>query len=710
MKTAGLAILAFLCFHGAALACTCGRDSFTEHFRSVDLVFEGVVLSVEASETPVGAPGAGSMSYTVPFRFMTATFSVERPIKGARRETREVSYQEQAGGNCGTKFTRGVKYRVYAYRSGDRLVTSVCARSHPASDEWRETDRHRWRFRELLNEWSEEKDRKRKSDLEQTIRDFDAFHENERFIDTYLLITRTDSESGAWSLRRAAYFAKEWRDHERLAELYAEYVKLVPYEARGHRELGEALMVLARHEEAIGAFAAALALDPEDSATASLHRKALLAGRGELDPRHRDYRNLEAPSVDISGVRAPGADFSGGAFDIFTARGARLERAGFRMLRATQADFTGARLAGARFDAAGSPGGGVYKAGFSNADLRGASLLGVIMGKADFTGANLAGADVRRGEFWRGNFEGADLTGADFTEASLSTANMRGARFNRANLTGAKLKRTKLGGADLRGAVAEGADFTAAHIDCDTRLPQGFDVRERRVIPVKPRCGRIAQNRDFSQGDWGSADFSGLHLAGARFGEARLVGTNFTGADLKGADFSATTGVGGRFHGADLTGASFAGADVGAWFYSTEEEDETTGAPTGLVHGPATLHGTDFTGATILSAGFLGDTWRETVPNDVDISTAIFEGARMECRADSFRLRVRRDESGTSMFWREAEDDPEHLKEFLRNRREAEYRHALAWLEAEGALVRSLAARWPTMTFGEECAPYLDPP
>ncbi len=711
MRLAGLLIvLAYFGFQGAALACTCAREPFTEHFRGVDIVFEGTVVSVADAENSVGAPGAASMSYTVPFGYKTATFKVGRAIKGVPQETRAVSYKEQAGGNCGTGFAVGETYRVYAHRGRDGLVTSGCAGSHLLSDSPRQTNEGPESFEALLKAWAEETDPLEKSHLEWSIEYFQTSVENERFIDHYVRQAETDIRAGSHTLKGAARYAAEWRDYESMAAAYAAYAKLRPSEALGHQGLAEALMLLERHEEAIAPCEKALALDPEDPVKISLLKKARLIARGEIDPRHKDYRDLEAQTLDIESARSKGGDFSGGVFGAIKAAGARLESAGFRMVGVWEADFTGARLAGARFDAAGAGEGwaGYFRGDFSEADLRGASFVGARIWESGFAGADLSRANARGAEFYDAIFEGATFAEADFTKALLHGSNMAEARFRNANFTGANLKRADLNAADLRGAVWEGAEFEAARIDCATRLPKEFDIREKRLIPVEPKCGRSAQNRDFSEGNWDYADFSALDLSGANFRKAHTNRTDFTGADLSGADLSETNGQNNKFSGADLSGASFKGSTLSGVFYSREEKDERR-QPTGKIFGPAALDKTDFTGASIPTNGFLGDGW-SALPNDVDLSTAIFEGASMECSARRFRREIEDYNNDDSRRWRPDPGDSEKLANAYRQRREEDYRYALAWLEAEGALVRSLAAKWPTMTFGKECQAYFDAP
>jgi uncharacterized protein YjbI with pentapeptide repeats len=83
------------------------------------------------------------------------------------------------------------------------------------------------------------------------------------------------------------------------------------------------------------------------------------------------------------------------------------------------------------------------------ADLSGANLrevdlgktymFGILLTNADLFGANLKGADLSRV-----NLEGADLTDADLSRADLEGANLRNARLTGANLSKANLAEAKV--------------------------------------------------------------------------------------------------------------------------------------------------------------------------------------------------------------------------------------------------------------------------
>lgn len=103
---------------------------------------------------------------------------------------------------------------------------------------------------------------------------------------------------------------------------------------------------------------------------------------------------------------------------------------------------------------------------FENATFRDADLYWLIAFGASFRNAVMDGCV----------FRGADLKEADFNGASL-----RNAKFLGNNLGG----RTDLSGADLATAVIDGADFTGASYDLNTKFPPGFDPLDHGLLKVQ---------------------------------------------------------------------------------------------------------------------------------------------------------------------------------------------------------------------------------
>ena len=100
---------------------------------------------------------------------------------------------------------------------------------------------------------------------------------------------------------------------------------------------------------------------------------------------------------------------------------------------------------------------------FDNATFRNADLYWLIALGASFRNAVMDGCA----------FRGADLKEVDFNGASL-----RNAKFLLSNLGG----RTDLSGADLSTAVVDGADFTGASYDRNTKFPPGFDPANHGLL------------------------------------------------------------------------------------------------------------------------------------------------------------------------------------------------------------------------------------
>lgn len=91
-----------------------------------------------------------------------------------------------------------------------------------------------------------------------------------------------------------------------------------------------------------------------------------------------------------------------------------------------------------------------------NADLTGARIRNASLREADLLGAGLAGADLAYTDLTKanlsyGNLQGADLKGATLKAADLTYADLTGADLSYADLRGASL-----GGAETSGAVLAG--------------------------------------------------------------------------------------------------------------------------------------------------------------------------------------------------------------------------------------------------------------
>jgi len=89
----------------------------------------------------------------------------------------------------------------------------------------------------------------------------------------------------------------------------------------------------------------------------------------------------------------------------------------------------------------------------------------------------------------------------------------------------------------------------------------------------------------------------------------------------------------------------------------------------------------------------------------LDLGTAIFDGAQLRCRSDRYRW----DFTEYAELLATAADersDYENEETYIafRKRRADE---AQRWLKAEGALVQFLISKWPSVMLGEECQSYI---
>jgi uncharacterized protein YjbI with pentapeptide repeats len=111
----------------------------------------------------------------------------------------------------------------------------------------------------------------------------------------------------------------------------------------------------------------------------------------------------------LKSVSAASSIWDRAVLDETSFRGAILTAAGFNKASGARAVFSGADLAGARFERAKFPGASLLKA-----NLMEASLLGADLTSADLRGANLHGADT-----WKTKLKGAQLELAVLTKTKL---------------------------------------------------------------------------------------------------------------------------------------------------------------------------------------------------------------------------------------------------------------------------------------------------
>ena len=267
------------------------------------------------------------------------------------------------------------------------------------------------------------------------------------------------------------------------------------------------------------------------------------ADRAAVIEAHK--RGVGFAGDDLSGIDLSGLDFSGVDFS-----GALLEKT----------DFSDARLARSRFDAALLQG-----AIFSDADLSAASLKGASAGATLFAKARMEGSDV----------SGTDFTAADFTATQLNNATMSGAVFDKASMAGLKARACRAGNASFSECDLSDVDFGAAYL-------VGAKFGASRCTNANMRDA-ICDKADFEGANYSNANFTGASLQRSRagagsffdaavFSRAQMTRASWEGASiykaqfdqtvLDHANFSRTQAQGAIFSQASAKGATFSKADL----------------------------------------------------------------------------------------------------------------------------------------------------
>ncbi len=105
-------------------ACTCGGSgSPCESLGSAEAVFAGTVISVRENKRAASTDRNNIDWHPVSFKF-----SIDHPYLGVTGTEVEV-FTGTGGGDCGYQFQVGRRYLIYAYRSQNKLATSICSRT-----------------------------------------------------------------------------------------------------------------------------------------------------------------------------------------------------------------------------------------------------------------------------------------------------------------------------------------------------------------------------------------------------------------------------------------------------------------------------------------------------------------------------------------------------------------------------------------------------
>lgn len=658
-------MLVMLCAADAATntasACSCYVENIRERLLSADIVFEGTVVSSAISDDSDEYDQIG-----------TTRFSVARQIKGRPQTSIDIMHSTASSVSCGVRFSVGEQRLVFANLSGDALFTSSCGLGA-----WIDSEGNTAYIEETSQAVMDADNR---DDREDALREFEwstRFDQQDKdavdFVRRYLRHVESvrDPEFEFWSLSKIE-FLEHYQDWQNVSDSLARRSEYLGGSAPHLVAAGEAALKAEEWTSANEYFERAIELDRFYRPAKEGRAKARLYSSGQFSLFHADYRSIAAPNLDAAGQSTVLANLSRTSIR-------EVDLSGARIFRLTAADATWSRptLTSAWLPSAQFQDARLQSVNAHNAHLAGANFTGTFTGPGNFRGANLRGASLQRIEAWRADFSGANLQNADLRNARLSS--------------------TLLLGTDLRNAKLEGAHLTAARIDCATQLPRGADVRGLQLIPVEPECNGVPTNRDFSGQSWGG-DFRELDLQGAQFHEADFRnGARFFGADLRQAQFTNATGYA-DFRGADLSDADLRTTDF--WPMFTRKpwslNEETT-------YGPTILDRANFRGAQLETTSFLGE-W-DHGDDPANLSTALFDDVSVVCD-NEYSRDVQEQGPEYKPYGNETPEDIAVRSE----RRRREFEIASRWLANERALVRDIAARFPTATFSEGCDIHYDEP
>jgi uncharacterized protein YjbI with pentapeptide repeats len=275
--------------------------------------------------------------------------------------------------------------------------------------------------------------------------------------------------------------------------------------------------------------------------------------------------------LDLSGLDLSGVDFTEANLGQANLSGARLAGANLKGALMAGADLTGADLEGAVLDDAY-----LGEARLAKARMMGVSLNGTVLSGVDFEGMDFSGCQGKQTDFSgaklaRARFQGTRFPGADFSECHLEGADFSGAELPHATFDSVVASQINMAEADLSGfesnlasdftgacfrgvkgagsvwqeARLDGADFTGALLDraifaeaslqrvcCDGAMLASANFADSILCEaVLTGCNLLRAS--FDRADLTQADLRGSNLFEAGFWEAITEKTNFRGANLK---------------------------------------------------------------------------------------------------------------------------------------------------------------------------------
>lgn len=499
-----------------ALACSCLRQTHSEHLQGIDFVAFGRIVSVvQEKKTQKGQFGPRGR----------AKFAPKQTWKGTPGELVEIRYHVDTGGDCGVDFEKGEEFIMFALANADGTYqTGLCI--IPPTWTWMggEADN----YTAVLDDYKARWDKLRA-----------AVKAQPNSLSTHI---------------RLAEFLESERDRPGALASYEKIASLDPKNPIGPAGAGRVLFDLKNYKGALVKLRRATELDPDNQDTRRLIQHARLHLGEKLDFRQVDLRGLKLSGVDFSGLDLRGKNFSGAELWYANFTGSQLDGAVLDRADLFRADFTGASAKGS--DIRNTR---MTRAIFANADFSSANAMGTHFSGTDLAGANMTGIAAQYSKFDDVNVEGTNFNGANLAHSRFRDMRLAGASFSDASLNNARFYHADLSGVDLSTADLHRARLKGAKYDCATRLPAGVDVVAQKMIPTERGCSGIAVNLDFRFADWESHDLSGLDLHGADFSGSILEYAQFYGANLEGANFSDTF-MAGYFGGANLRHSNFTNA------------------------------------------------------------------------------------------------------------------------------------------------------
>ncbi len=413
---------------------------------------------------------------------------------------------------------------------------------------------------------------------------------------------------------------------------------------RGRWGLAAALLVLA-----VSA-CSAVTTGPSDVSAPSSAPASALPTTGSVvvttaNPYYPLVQAAAAPSIEygttIAGcvvkpeTSCPGADLhqaklQGALFDYSNLTGADLSEATLAFAGFTHATLTDANMSGTVLTAVE-----IQEASAQRLSLRGATLRLSSIANSDLEDADLQGLDANFGSVIGSNLRGAHLSGANLSDTDFNGDDLRGADLSNVNLANADLT-----GSTLDGARLDGASF------CNTLMPNGTVRSPRKGLCPGQRATEPLSGPPLSVpasspyfGAISALVFGTQAQAGTKVNGCRIQAfVTCTGAHLANADLQGGFLGYAKLDRADLSGANFYLGSIAFGQANNARLKDIRLGGTAAVN--ASFQGSDFSGAKLSLANFLGARLRAASFADADGRLVVFAGADLRAanltRADLF--------------------------------------------------------------------------